>query len=50
MQNSVEVRLPGSDHLFVILRVVTSRDHVPFTSPDDVPLDLAHSPDRELCG
>ena len=48
MPNFVEVQPPGSGRLFVVLRVITSRDHIPFTPLDDVPPDLVHSPDWEL--
>jgi len=47
-KNPVEVQLPGGDRLFVVLRVVTSRDRVPFSPLDDILLSLFHSPDREL--
>jgi len=46
--NPVEIQLPGRDRLFIVLRVVTSRDRVPSAPPCDVPLDLVHIPDREL--
>jgi hypothetical protein len=49
MPNSVEIQPPDSDRLPIALRVVKSRDHIPFALLDDVSLDLAHSPDRELC-
>jgi len=48
MKNSVEVQLPGDDRLFIVLRVVTSRDRVPFVSLDDMSLDLVFNPDREF--
>ena len=48
MKNPVEVQPPSGDRLFVVLRVIMSGDHIPFTPLDDVPLDLVHSPDREL--
>jgi len=34
LKNLVEVQLPGGDRLFVVLRVETSRDHIPFTPLD----------------
>ena len=43
-KNPVEVRPPVGDCLFIVLRVITSRDHVPFTPLNDVPLDLVHGP------
>ena len=46
-KNPVEVQSPGSDRFFIVLRVVTSRDHIPFTPLDDVPLDIIRSPDLE---
>jgi len=45
MKNPVEVRPPVDDRLFIVLRVITSGDRVPFTPLDDVPLDLARSSD-----
>ena len=45
MKNTVEIQSPGSDRLFIILRVIISGDHIPFTPLDDVPLDLVRSPD-----
>jgi hypothetical protein len=45
MKNPVEVQLPGSNRLFILLLVITSRDQIPFTPLDDVPLDLVRSPD-----
>ena len=47
MPNFIEVQPPGSGRLFVVLRVITSGDRIPFTPLDYVPLDLVHSPD---CG
>ena len=43
VKNTVKLQPPGSDCLFIILRVVMSRDRVPFTSLNNVPLDLVHS-------
>ena len=34
LKNLVEVRPPGRDHLFVVLRVEVSRDHIPFAPLD----------------
>jgi len=34
LKNLVEVGPPGRDHLFVVLRVEVSRDHIPFTPLD----------------
>ena len=48
MKNLVEVQPPGSNRLFIVLRVITSRDRVPSTPLDDVSLDLVHSPDWEI--
>jgi hypothetical protein len=35
MKNFVELQLPGCDSLFVVLRVVTPGDHIPFTPLDE---------------
>jgi len=48
MKNPVEVQPPGGDRFFIVLRVITSRDRIPFPPLDDVPLDLFHSPDWEF--
>ena len=45
MKNLVEVQLPGGDRFLTALCVMTSRDRVPFTPLDDVPLDLVRGPD-----
>ena len=34
LKNLVEDQFPSGDHLFVVLRVETSRDHIPFTPLD----------------
>ena len=47
-KNLLEVQLPGRDHVFIVLRVITSRDRVPSAPLCDVPLDLVHNPDPEL--
>lgn len=44
MKNSVEVRPPNDDGLFIVLRVELPRDPVPLTPFGDVPLDVGHSP------
>ena len=44
MKNLVEFQPPGGDRLFIVLRVVTSRDRIPRTPLDNIPLDLARSP------
>ena len=43
MKNPLEVRPPGGNCLFIVLRVEMSGDYVPFASLD-VPLNLCHSP------
>ena len=48
MPNPVEVQPPGDYRLFIVLRVVTSRDHIPSASLDNEPLDLVYNPVREL--
>ena len=47
MENPIEVQPPGSDRLLLALCMVTSRDRIPFTPLDNVPLDLVHSPTIE---
>ena len=44
MKDPVEVQPPGRDRFLIILGVESSRDHIPFTPLDDVPLDLGHGP------
>ena len=44
-EGPVEIQPPGGDHFLIFLRVIKSRDHVPFTPLDDVSLSLVHSPD-----
>ena len=44
MEDPVEVQPPAGNRLFIVLRVEMSRDHIPFTPPDDAPLNLGHSP------
>ena len=44
MTNSVEVQPPGNDRLFIVLRMVESRNRIPFTPLDNVPLNLGYSP------
>lgn len=41
--NLIKVHPPGSDRLFVILRVKTSRDQIPFTPLGHLPLNICHS-------
>ena len=40
MKDPPEIRLPGSDRFLVALRVEKSRDRIPFTLLDDIPLNL----------
>jgi len=47
-KNPLEVQLPASDRLFIVLRVIASRDRVPSAPLGDVSLDLVHNPDPEL--
>ena len=44
MKDPVEVRPPGRDRLFVILRMEHPRDPISLTPLSDVLLDLGHSP------
>ena len=48
-KNPLEVQIPGRDRLFIVIRVITSRDRIPSAPLGDVPLDLVHNPDTELC-
>ena len=47
-KNPLKVQFPSQDRLFVVPRVVTSRDRVPSDPLGDVPPDLVHNPDPEL--
>lgn len=47
-ENLAQLRPPCSDCLFVILRVVTSGDCIPFTPLDNMLLYLSRGPSREL--
>ena len=44
MKDLVEFQPPGDNCHFIVLRVEISRDYVPFTPLDDVPLNLGHNP------
>lgn len=44
MKNPIEVRPPGGDSFFIVLRVEEPSDRISFTLLDDVPLDPGHSP------
>ena len=44
MKDSIEVQLPGSNILFVVLRVEESRNRTSFTLRDNFSLNLSHSP------
>ena len=43
VEDPVEVLPPTRNHIFVGLRMEDSRDRMPFTLVDDLPLDLGHS-------
>ena len=45
MKGPVEIQPPGGHRFLIFLRVIKSRDRIPFTLLDDVPLDRVHSPD-----
>ena len=45
MKGPVKIQPLGDHRFLVVLRVIKSRDRIPFTPLDDVPLDLVHSPD-----
>ena len=44
LKNLVEVQLPGGDRPIVAPRVKPPRDHIPFTSLDQFPLNFLSSP------
>ena len=44
MKDPIEVQPPGGNRFLIVFRVEKSRDRVPFTPLDDVPLDLGHGP------
>ena len=43
VEDPIEVRLPGSDLLSIVLREEESRDHISSTLLDNLPLNLGHS-------
>ena len=47
MKDSVEVQLPGSDRLFIVLRMEEPSDHISLTPLDDILLDFGHCPTIE---
>ena len=50
MKDPVQAPLPSDDRIFVALRVEGSRDHIPLTLLDDLPMDLANGPAIETSG
>ena len=50
MKDPVEARLPSDDRIFVALRVEGSRDHIPLTLLDHLPMDLGNGPAIETLG
>ena len=44
MKDPLEVRPPGGNRLFVVLRVEMSGNYVPFSPLDDVPMNLSRGP------
>ena len=44
VEDPIKVQPPGGNRPLIILRVENSRDCISFTSLDDAPLDLSHSP------
>ena len=44
MKDPIEVQPPGRDRFLIVLGVESSRDHVPFSPLDDVPLNPGHGP------
>ena len=44
MENPTEVRPPGGDRIFIVLRVEKPRGHISFALLDDLSLDLRHGP------
>jgi len=43
-KNPVEVQPPGGNRLFIVLRMITPKDRILFTSLGDIPLDPVRSP------
>jgi len=48
MNDPVELHPQGGNRLSIVLRMVTSRNRVPFTPLDNIPPGLVRSPDRKL--
>ena len=44
MKDSIEVRHPCSDRVFIIPRMENARDMISFAQRDDAPLDLRNGP------
>ena len=44
-KDPIKVQPPGSNRFFIVFCMIASRDQIPFTPFDDVPLNLGHSPD-----
>ena len=44
VKNPAELQLPGSNRLFIFLRVIASGNRIPFTPLDGILLDLGDSP------
>ena len=44
VKDPVEIQVPGSNRLFIVLGMKESRDSVPSTLLEKLPLNLAHSP------
>ena len=44
MKDSIEIRPPGGNRGFILLRVENARDRISFVRFGDAPLDLCHGP------
>ena len=42
--NPAQIRPPAGDYIFIVLRVETARERVPFAPLDDPFLDRSHGP------
>ena len=47
MNNSIEIRPPGSNRVFIFLRVKDTRENISFIRFNDPPLNLRYGPATE---
>ena len=45
LKDSIEVRHPGSDRVFIVSRIENARDSTLFAQFDDAPMDLRNNPE-----